>query len=316
MSDFATLLGTFQGNLAKQNGNYKWHPRQLEHAKAIYDESIRQGVDPRMSLSIAWTESSWGGNSKNASLIGDQGYKGGTTPSIGAMQVQKNSAKDYLNMQSEWAEADRQRRESPTGEIDPALSAKIGVAYIRTGMDRFGTKSFADVAATHNGGYGTNKERYLPAVSTYVNKTMKNAALFGDGSKVDWKQPVALGDGVQMARLQAAPSQPVSPVATLSERRASAPAPAQAVVAPDQSAPQAPAPVTMAQGSVGGVDFEVPQLRDPLAFLGKPEKELSVDDLLAGYGGIPNYQKQTDDQMNELYNMVMKTYKEQVAIDG
>lgn len=192
MSDYLTLIEKFQRN----SGIAKLHPRQIEASKALYAESIRNGVDPRLTLAMAWRESSWGGRrEKEAIFIGDKSR--GEDHALGYGQVLRSTAK-AMGMESEWLAA--KDKFLKTGEGDAEFSAKSMVKYIKN-LQKQGGYNAADIASGYNGGIGRMKGAWNPKVKSYVAGVSELLGKFEDGKPVSIKQPAFIDTTARFAPL-------------------------------------------------------------------------------------------------------------------
>jgi hypothetical protein len=172
---FIELIGQIN-----KGGKQTLNANQIEAARQIYNQSIANNIDPRLTLSMAWQESTLG----NATPRGD--LKRGADYALGTMQVLRSTAKG-MGMEKEWLEADKAIK-SGSRRFD--LEAAMGVNYTKTLIRDSGANNIADVAAGYNGGpskigknYGKAQE-YVQKVSSHMGK------FFGGGQKIDWKSPV------------------------------------------------------------------------------------------------------------------------------
>jgi Transglycosylase SLT domain len=300
--DFLTLISKFNENLKP---NDRLGQRQLEAAKAMYTESLNAGIDPRLTIAMGWQESKLGGKGKSAVFIGDQNR--GEDHAIGYLQVLKTTAQS-MGLGSEWQTA--KDKFGKTGQGDPDLSAKLGVAYIKRLVDKHGATNIADISAAYNGGpskIGTNygkARKYAEAVSQHMG-------LFGDGQKVSWKQTGLAASG-QFAALAPASasdiSQPPGGIQRPPAGLPSMPAAAQAPVAPDP----AQQPVQQAQSFGFDTPFPMPEVKqaafNPFAQLNAGvNMPMSFDELLGSSGLAPLAYAEKDPR-EELRGMVSNLY--------
>lgn len=203
MTDFVSLINQFSANLPPE---YKFHPRQMDTAKAIYSESVKQGIDPRFGLAIGFQETGLGGNGKEAIFKSGIDNDKGRGHAYGFMQVLKGTAAE-VGMLNEWEQAKNQYEKTKEG--DPEVSAKIGVAYLKRLSDKYGATNIADLSAAYYGGPGRLGTQFSPQITKYVKEVTANMGKFGDGRPVAWKQSGLLQDGQfsQLAAADAAPSQ-------------------------------------------------------------------------------------------------------------
>jgi hypothetical protein len=273
--DFLNLIDTFQSNLPKGT---KLAPRQMEAARALYTESLNQGVDPRLAISMGWQETKLGGDKAKAIYVGD--LNRGQDHALGFMQVLRSTATKDLGLGPEWEAANQEY--AKTGKTDAAFSAKSGVGYIKWLIDNKGAKTVSDIAAGYNGGPSKVGKEY-GAARPYVENVVKHMGLFGDGRPVAWKQAGVLSGGE------------FAPLAL-----GSAPAPTAAAPKPPAAAP------------IGQID--IPKARDPLTS-GSPNDTIdsTIKSLLNPFQLEPlqyadTSQSQELDPINRLHSMVSGIY--------
>jgi Transglycosylase SLT domain len=298
--DFLQLVGQIN---AKQKTPLS--ARQIEHARALFNESITGGIDPRLTLSMAWQESTMGLGS-----IGDPDR--GADHALGSMQVLRSTARG-LGMEQDWLR--NKALFQKTGNTDPATDAKMGVALLKELATKNKATTFGDITAAYNGGpkligknYG-NAQGHVAKVASHMGK------FFGDGGAVNWKTPIVLAGGVTPTLASAPSGQPMQ---------------AQAIT-PTSSIP-ATAPRPPASPGVFG-DFlnnpvNAPQARtmqpsapiatrDPLdditAFLSSNTSSAAPDDNMPfGLTALlPTLQSQQADPMDALRNLLSQEYDKQ-----
>ena len=288
--DFLQLVGQINAKEKTPLSN-----QQIMAARAIFNESVMAGIDPRVSLSFAWQESKLG---IPRNLKGD--LNRGEDHALGSMQVLRSTARG-LGMEQEWLRNKAQL--AKTGLTDPATDAKMGVALLRELSSKNKATTFGDLAAGYNGGAKLIGKNYGNA-QDYVQKTSGHMGrFFGDGNRVSWKQPVLLAGGT-------APSLATAGPMTAMPNTGAAPTPRPAPVVPAQQDYQSMFGLSANAGAApsGGMLGDMlgaatPQQEDPampfglMAFLPKIESQAEdpIDALKALLGEEYDKQYQSED---------------------
>jgi hypothetical protein len=265
--DFGTLIGQFAAN---QRG-YKFHPRQMETAQAVYAEAVDQGIDPRFALAVTWQETKFGGNGKNPIFKSTIKNDKGRGHAYGFMQVLEGTAAE-MGLSNEFR-AMKEQYETK-GVADAATSAKLGVSYLKRLVERNGLDNISQVAAGYYGGPGAAKKKFSNQITEYVSSVASHMGKFGDtADQVSWKQPAAF-DNTVIAGTQAPKAGP-----TILQRAKEFLAPENKVIPPSITAPMASAPRVGPQLAQANQDvFNIAQISQATS------KELTNDDWLRAMG--------------------------------
>ncbi len=275
--------------------------QQILSARAIFNESVVAGIDPRVALSLSWQESTLG---KPTQLKGD--LNRGEDHALGSMQVLRSTARG-LGMEQDWIR--NKAILNKTGLTDPAIDAKMGVALLKELSTKNKATTFGDLAAGYNGGAKLIGKNYGNA-QDYVQKTSGHMGrFFGDGNRVSWKQPVLLAAGAAPALAASGPMTAMPNTGAAPTQRAAPTAPAQQMQDYQSmfglSAGTVPAPAPDAGDRFGGMfsSAPAPQQEDSAmpfgmsAFLPKIESEGEdpIDALKALLGEEYDKQYQSED---------------------
>jgi hypothetical protein len=268
--DFGTLIGQFAAN---QKG-YKFHPRQIETAQAVYAEAIDQGIDPRFALAVTWQETKLGGNGKKPIFKSAINNDKGRGHAYGFMQVLEGTAAE-MGLGNEFRQMKEQYETK--GVADPETSAKLGVSYLKRLVERNGFENISQVAAGYYGGPGAAKRKFTNQITDYVSSVANHMGKFGETpDQVSWKQPAAF-DNTVIAGSQTPTAGP-----TLMQRAKEFLAPENKSIPPSITAPMASAPrfgPQVAQAAQVAQDgFSIPQISQAAS------RELTNDDWLRAMG--------------------------------
>lgn len=172
--------------------------RQIETARAIYNESVANGIDPRLTLSMAYQESTLGIHG-----VGDKSRGG--DHAMGSMQVLRSTAKS-MGKESDWLKS----KESflKTGKSDVEADARMGVGYVKFLRDKYGATTLGDLSAGYNGGPAKVGKNYGNAFK-HVDKVSRHyGRFFGNGEAASFKTTGLIGAGGNFATFKpASPSE-------------------------------------------------------------------------------------------------------------
>jgi hypothetical protein len=226
--EFSSLIGQFAANQPK---GYKFHPRQMETARAVYAEAVSQGIDPRFALSITWQETKFGGNGNKPIFKSGINNDKGRGHAYGFMQVLEGTAAE-MGLGNEFRQM-KQDYETK-GVADPETSAKLGVSYLKRLTDRYGLQNLSQVAAGYYGGPGAAKGKFTNQIASYVGDVSTHMGKFGEAlGQVSWKQPVLFDNSAIVGKEQ----NPASP--TLLQRAKDFIAPQNREIPPSINTPMA-----------------------------------------------------------------------------